>query len=169
MQNYIITYQKPGQMCCRFYMRIFAFSYCILVCVRVCVVSWKCSFLKGNRGSGSAGEGKWEGMGGVEGGETLVRMYFTRKESILNLKRKEITFWELMNECSTVHGLGCGLKKMEKSLSCQDTYHRYTKPWFQSLGLITLILSICRVAKLPNKVACLRQVLLCRSGWLWTL
>lgn len=56
--------------------------YLVLSCLSI--VSWSIFFSEEKlRKSGSEGEGVW----GVEGGATMVRIYSTGEESILNLKR----------------------------------------------------------------------------------
>jgi len=51
-----------------------------------------CFFLKRNREGVDLGEREIGGIGGVEGGETLIGVYCIQEECIFNLKKIKTTF-----------------------------------------------------------------------------
>lgn len=70
-------------------MKAFVSSYCILFCPVLLLSLGGCSFLKRKqKGTGSGREGRWEGLRGVEKGETVVGMYHMRKVYIFNKQIK---------------------------------------------------------------------------------
>lgn len=45
-----------------------------------------CSFLmKGRKGVNLEGRGVWEGLDRIEGGETIIKIYYMRKEIVFNV------------------------------------------------------------------------------------
>jgi hypothetical protein len=52
------------------------------------------------KGGGSGGEGRWEKLGGVEGGETVIKIYCMRKESSSNTRKKKE---DQFNVCHSAH------------------------------------------------------------------
>lgn len=57
-------------------------------------------FLKGNRGNGSGREESWEELEGVEVGETVVRMYYIRKNLFL-IKNKPLILFTILTFLKT--------------------------------------------------------------------
>lgn len=71
-------------------MIILVLPYFILLC-HLWILSLRSLFLTNKRynGSESKGKGRWEELGGIEGKDSVIRIYFMRKESNFNKRKKE--------------------------------------------------------------------------------
>lgn len=62
-------------------------SFCFILLYFVLLLSLKSLVFTNERQKGSGSRGGWEELGGIERGETIIRIYYVVKESIFN-KRK---------------------------------------------------------------------------------
>lgn len=67
-------------------MLVFVLSYYILFCYYLLEV---CSLIRGREGVDPDGRGGGKELGGAEGGETIIRIYYVRKK-IFSIKGKNV-------------------------------------------------------------------------------
>jgi hypothetical protein len=80
----------PVGLLCSANMRVFTLSNCIMYCLVWLLSLGELLFSEGKwKRSGVGRDGRWGKLRGMEGGETVVRMYYVREEFICNKNRKK--------------------------------------------------------------------------------